>query len=149
MIGQNVLITGANTGIGLATARALAKLGARVFIACRNVKQAQATADRVREESNDVLEVLELDLGRFESVRSCAASFAATGLPLHVLINNAGVAGARGVTPSGFELAFGVNHLGHFLFTQLLLPQLRAAGRSRVVTVASKAHYQARGIDWI
>lgn len=140
MHGQNVLITGANTGIGLATATALAALGARVFIACRNVEQARAAAP--------TLEVLPLDLGSFGSVRACAARFAELQLPLHVLINNAGVAGKRALTASGFELAFGVNHLGHFLLTELLLPQLRAAERARVVTVSSKAHYDARGIDW-
>jgi retinol dehydrogenase-12 len=148
MAGQNVLITGANTGIGLPTASALADLGARVFIACRNVAQAQAAADNVRRRSGARLEVLTLDLASFESVRACAAGFASLGIPLHVLINNAGVAGKRALTPSGFELAFGVNHLGHFLLTQLLLPQLRAAARARVVTVSSKAHYDARGIDW-
>jgi retinol dehydrogenase 12 len=148
MKGQNVLITGANTGIGLPTACALADRGARVFIACRNVSLAQAAADNVRRTSGAVLEVLALDLARFDSVRACAAQFATLGIPLHVLINNAGVAGKRALTPSGFELAFGVNHLGHFLLTRLLLPQLRAAERARVVTVSSKAHYDARGIDW-
>jgi NAD(P)-dependent dehydrogenase (short-subunit alcohol dehydrogenase family) len=89
-----------------------------------------------------------LDLARFDAVRACAEQFAQLEIPLHVLINNAGVAGKRALTASGFELAFGVNHLGHFLLTQLLLPQLRAAGRARVVNVASKAHYDAPGIDW-
>jgi retinol dehydrogenase-12 len=65
-----------------------------------------------------------------------------------VLINNAGVGGARGVTKQGFELMFGVNHLGHFLLTQLLLDRLTASGPARVVTVASDSHYSARGIDW-
>jgi NAD(P)-dependent dehydrogenase (short-subunit alcohol dehydrogenase family) len=149
MRGQNVLITGANTGIGLATARALAARGYRVFIACRNEPGARALAARIQRENGVTLEVLPLDLARFDSVRSCAEQFSALSLPLHVLINNAGVAGKRARTPSGFELAFGVNHLGHFLLTQLLLPQLRAAGSARVVTVASKAHYEARGIDWV
>jgi retinol dehydrogenase-12 len=148
MGGQNVLITGANTGIGLATARALASRGHRVFIACRDAANARVLTERIHRETGCRLEVLALDLARFDSVQACAEQFAALAIPLHVLINNAGVAGKRGRTPSGFELAFGVNHLGHFLLTQLLLPQLRAAERARVVTVASKAHYEAPGIDW-
>jgi retinol dehydrogenase-12 len=148
MHGQNVLITGANTGIGLATARALAQRGARVFIACRDPSNATALSERIRQAAGYSLEVLALDLARFDSVRACADQFAKLALPLHVLINNAGVAGKRARTDSGFELAFGVNHLGHFLLTQLLLPQLRAAAHARVVTVASKAHYDAPGIDW-
>jgi NAD(P)-dependent dehydrogenase (short-subunit alcohol dehydrogenase family) len=145
---MNVLITGANTGIGLATARALVVRGARVFIACRDEARTQALSEQIRRDSGESLEVLTLDLARFESVRACAEQFAKLDIPLHVLINNAGVAGKRALTPSGFELAFGVNHVGHFLLSQLLLPQLRAAGRARVVTVASKAHYDAKGIDW-
>jgi retinol dehydrogenase-12 len=145
---MNVLITGANTGIGLATARALVGRGARVFIACRDEARTRALSERIRLESSQSLEVLALDLARFESVHACAEQFAKLDIPLHVLINNAGVAGKRALTHSGFELAFGVNHLGHFLLSQLLLPQLRAAGRARVITVASKAHYDAKGIDW-
>jgi NAD(P)-dependent dehydrogenase (short-subunit alcohol dehydrogenase family) len=144
---MNVLITGANTGIGLATARTLASRGARVFIACRNLTLAQAAAAEVYEQTGRTLEVLALDLADLESVRACGQRFAALQIPLHVLINNAGLA-ARGLTRSGFELAFGVNHIGHFALTLALLPQLRAAGRARVVTVASKAHYDASGIAW-
>jgi retinol dehydrogenase-12 len=91
---------------------------------------------------------LALDLADLESVRSCAEGFLARGEPLHVLLNNAGVGGARGLTKQGFELMFGVNHLGHFLLTQLLLDRLTSSAPARVVTVASDAHYQARGIDW-
>lgn len=145
---MNVLITGANTGIGLVTARTLAARGARVFIACRNLALAQTAVDKVYEQTGHTLEVLALDLADLDSVRTCAQRFAALQIPLHVLINNAGIAGARAITRSGFELAFGVNHVGHFALTLALLPQLRAAGRARVVTVASKAHYDASGIDW-
>lgn len=146
--GQNALITGANTGIGFITARALALADARVFIACRDPALAAGAATRLQAQTGRSIDVLPLDLGDLDSVRACAARFVALGIPLHLLINNAGVAGTRGLTRSGFELAFGVNHLGHFLLTKLLLPQLSAAGRARVVTVASKAHYGARGIDW-
>jgi retinol dehydrogenase-12 len=145
---KNVLITGANTGIGYATAEILAARGWHVFVACRNASAAQAAAEKLRAGTGRSVELLPLNLADLSSVRACAAQFAALQLPLHVLINNAGVAGARALTASGFELAFGVNHVGHFLLTQLLLPQLRAAGAARVVTVASKAHYRAKGIDW-
>jgi retinol dehydrogenase-12 len=135
----NYLITGANTGIGLATARALASRGT-VFMACRDRSKALAAGvgnARVRD----------LDLASLSSVRSCAAEFLALNEPLHVLINNAGVAGARGVTPDGFEAHFGINHLGHFLLTTLLLDRIAESG-GRIVNVSSEAHYAAKGIDW-
>jgi NAD(P)-dependent dehydrogenase (short-subunit alcohol dehydrogenase family) len=147
--GRVAFITGANTGIGLATARELAARGAHVFVACRSAERAQAAlADLQAGHGAPPPEVLPLDLGDFASVRRCAESFLARGLPLHLLINNAGLAGARGLTRSGFELAFGVNHLGHFLLTQLLLERVMASAPARIVTVASKAHYRAAGIDW-
>lgn len=81
-------------------------------------------------------------------MRACAKEFLATGDPLHILINNAGLAGQRGQTKSGFELAFGTNHLGHFLLTDLLLERLRESAPARVVTVSSMSHYDADGIDF-
>ena len=81
-------------------------------------------------------------------MRTAAAAFLARDLPLHVLVNNAGLAGQRGHTKSGFELAFGTNHVGHFLFTELLLEKLKASAPARIVNVASTAHYNAKGIDW-
>jgi NAD(P)-dependent dehydrogenase (short-subunit alcohol dehydrogenase family) len=147
--GRVALITGANTGIGLVTARELAASGVHVFIACRSVERAQAAlATMTAGAGAPAPEALALDLGRFDSVRQCAQAWLARGLPLHLLVNNAGLAGARGLTASGFELAFGVNHMGHFLLTQLLLERLRASAPARIVTVASKAHYRARGLDW-
>jgi NAD(P)-dependent dehydrogenase (short-subunit alcohol dehydrogenase family) len=74
--------------------------------------------------------------------------FLARDLPLHLLINNAGLAGTRGMTKSGFELAFGTNHMGHFLLTQLLLERMKNSTPARIVTVASRAHYNAHAIDW-
>jgi NAD(P)-dependent dehydrogenase (short-subunit alcohol dehydrogenase family) len=88
-----------------------------------------------------------LDLGDFASVRACAARIDALGKPIDVLLNNAGVAGQRGATKDGFELHFGINHLGTFLFTVLLADRV-AAARGRVVNVSSQAHYQAPGIDF-
>ena len=143
------LVTGANTGIGRVTALELAKRGAHVFAACRSAERAQAVLEAIRAQAEGgKCELLPLDLGDFTSVRECAKAFLARDLPLHLLINNAGVAGARGVTKEGFELAFGVNHMGHFLLTQLLLDRIKGSAPARIVTVASKAHYRAQGIDW-
>src|SRR5215470_4602475 len=94
------------------------------------------------------LRCLPLDLADLASVRTCAADFLARGEPLHVLINNAGVGGARGRTKDGFELTFAINHLGHFALTMALLDCLAASAPARVVTVSSDAHYQATGIDF-
>ena len=119
--GRVALVTGANTGIGLVTARELARQGAQVFIACRSAERALPALELIRAASgNTKVHALSLDLGDFASVRQCAADFLARGLPLHLLINNAGLAGTRGFTASGFELSFGVNHMGHFMLTQLL-----------------------------
>ena len=147
--GRIALITGANTGIGLVTARELATQGAHVFIACRSAERAQPALELIRAAGgNTPVELLALDLGDFASVRQCADTFLARGLPLHLLVNNAGLAGSRGLTRSGFELAFGVNHMGHFLLTQLLLERIRSSAPARIVTVASRAHYRAPGLDW-
>jgi NAD(P)-dependent dehydrogenase (short-subunit alcohol dehydrogenase family) len=96
----------------------------------------------------DAVSFLELDLSDLGSVRSGAEAYIAAGEPLHVLIDNAGVAGQRGLSKDGFELAFGVNHLGHFLFTTVLLDVLARSAPARVVVVASDAHYQAQGVDF-
>ena len=147
--GRTFLITGANTGIGKETARALAARGARVVVACRaQAAGRQAVEEIAGQTGNRSLSLLSLDLGDLESVRRCAEEFLATGEPLHVLINNAGVAGARGMTASGFERMFGTNHVGPFLLTDLLLERLRESAPARIVTVASVAHYNAPGIDW-
>ena len=149
LAGRVALITGANTGIGRVTARALAAQGAHVFIACRSATRAQPVIDEIRAATGQAtVEGLSLDLADFASIRACAAAFLALDLPLHLLINNAGLAGTRGMTASGFEMAFGVNHLGHFLLTQLLLDRIRRSAPARIVTVASRAHYRAIGIDW-
>ena len=147
--GRTVVVTGANTGIGKATAVALARGGWRVYVAARSAAKGEAAVASIKAAAgSDSVFFLALDLADLESVRSCAEGFLARGEPLHVLVNNAGVGGARGLTRQGFELMFGVNHLGHFLLTQLLLERLTSTAPARVVTVASDAHYQARGIDW-
>ncbi len=147
--GRVALITGANTGIGLVTARELAARGAHVFVACRSVEKGQAAVDEIRKTTgNPQVELLALDLGDFASVRQCAQTFLARDLPLHLLINNAGLAGAKGLTKSGFELAFGTNHLGPFLLTQLLLDRIKQSAPARIVTVASRAHTRVSGINF-
>jgi retinol dehydrogenase 12 len=146
---RTVVVTGANTGIGLATASALAGQGRRVWVTARSERKGAAAVAGIRAATgNDAVFLLMLDLADLGSVRACAAEFLARGEALHVLINNAGVGGARGLTKQGFELMFGVNHLGHFLLTQLLLERLVSSAPARVVTVSSDAHYSARGIDW-
>ncbi len=151
LVGKVCLVTGANTGIGRVTARELASRGAGVLLACRDAKKSEGVLDDIRKVSGTEAvppELFEMDLSDLSSVRACAARVLSRPGPLDVLINNAGLAGKRGVTRQGFELTFGVNHLGHFLLTQLLLPKLLAQPRSRVVNVSSKAHYNAPGIDF-
>ena len=146
---RTVVVTGANTGIGLATASALAGQGWRVWVTARSERKGAAAVAGIRAATgNDAVFLLMLDLADLSSVRACADAFLGRGEALHVLINNAGVGGARGLTRQGFELMFGVNHLGHFLLTQLLLERLVSSAPARVVTVSSDAHYNARGIDW-
>ena len=145
---RTVVVTGGNTGIGKATAEALARQGWRVYVASRSRDKGEAAVASIKAAagSNSVF-FLALDLADLSSVRSCADSFLAREESLHVLVNNAGVGGARGLTRQGFELIFGVNHLGHFVLAQLLLDRLTSSAPARVVTVASDAHYSARGID--
>ena len=147
--GRTFLVTGANTGIGKETARALADRGARVLLACRSQENGRRAIEEIAAQTgNRRLELLTLDLGNFDSVRACAQAFLARDEPLHVLINNAGLAGRRGMTSSGFELAFGTNYVGPFLLTSLLLDRLRESTPARIVNVASGAHFGATGIDF-
>jgi len=148
--GRTFLVTGGNTGIGRATAIALARDGGRVYIACRSAAAGEAAVDAIKAAAGSPeVWLLPLDLASLASVRDCAAAFLARDEPLHVLVNNAGIGGQRGLTADGFELHFGVNHLGHFALTSLLRERLKASGPgSRVVTVSSAAHYGAPGIDF-
>jgi retinol dehydrogenase-12 len=147
--GRVALVTGANTGIGLVTARELARRGARVFLACRSAERGRHAADTIRAAVAEAeVDTLPLDLGDLDSVRDCARTFLALDLPLHLLVNNAGLAGTRGSTRSGFELAFGVAHVGHFLLTQCLVERVVRSSPARIVTVSSNAHFRATGIDW-
>ncbi|MCS6797241.1 MAG: SDR family oxidoreductase [Myxococcota bacterium] len=148
--GKTVLVTGANTGIGRETARQLARKGARVWLACRSLDKAQPVVAQIRAETGraDAAEALGCNLASLRSVRQAVRELLDRESRLDVVVANAGVGGQRGVTEDGFELHFGVNHLGHFLLVTSLLPRLRAHAPARVVVVASHSHYQARGIDW-
>lgn len=144
---RTALITGANTGIGRVTACELARQGYRVHIATRSRERTQEVLREIAAAGGSA-QWLPLDLGDFSSVRSCVTQFLSRGEPLHLLVNNAGQAGLRGITASGFEMAFGINHMGHFLLTQLLLERMRDSGGGRIVTVSSRAHKRVPGIDW-
>jgi retinol dehydrogenase 12 len=147
--GRTFLVTGANTGIGRATAADLARRGGRVYLACRSEQKGRASVAAITAATgNEAVAFLPLDLADLASVRACAEQFLARGEPLHVLINNGGLAGQRGLTANGFELAFGVNHLGHFALTLALLDCLAASAPARIVNVSSDSHYQAKGIDF-
>ncbi len=146
--GKVCIVTGANTGIGAVTARELAHAGAHVFLACRSQERTAPVLEQIAAESaNAKAEFLPLDLSDLSSVRECANAFLERDLPLHILMNNAGIAGQRGLTKDGFELAFGVNHLGHFLLTKLLLERLEESAPARIVIVSSGNHYKVDGID--
>lgn len=149
--GKTFIVTGANSGIGQVTAAVIAGRGGRVFLGCRSREKAELAMSSLRAAAGSAalqLEAMPIDLADLASVRAAAESFRARGVPLHALINNAGVAGGRGLTRDGFELAFGVNHLGHFLLTRLLEAPLRAGAASRVVNVSSESHRGPSGLDF-
>jgi NAD(P)-dependent dehydrogenase (short-subunit alcohol dehydrogenase family) len=147
--GKTALITGASAGIGEQIARGLAKAGARVFFAGRDRQKTETVIDTLRAETrNGALEFLPLDLADLASVKACADAFLAKGLPLDLLIANAGLANVKGLTRQGFEMTFGVNYLGHYLLVRLLEPALKKAHGARLVLVGSRAHERATGVDF-
>lgn len=140
--GKTVLITGANSGLGLESTRLLAGRGAHVVMACRNPDKGQAALEDIRNDHPDAaLELMELDLAELASVHRFAEAFLKRFDKLDVLLNNAGLmAPPLQRTKDGFELQFGTNHLGHFALTGLLLRVLEAADDPRIVAVSSLAH---------
>lgn len=140
-------MTGATSGIGLETARTLARLGAHVIVAVRDPVRGQAVV-RELTAAGGRAELLEIDLSSFASVRRAAAAFLAAHSSLDVLVNNAGVVTRdRQVTADGHERIWQTNFLSHFLLTRLLLEALRRGSRPRVVNVSSEAHRAGR-LDW-
>ncbi|XP_788671.3 retinol dehydrogenase 13 [Strongylocentrotus purpuratus] len=142
MDGKTVIITGCNTGIGKESAKDLAKRGARVIMACRNIEKAEeARLDVVRESGSSNVLVKKLDLASMKSIREFAEDIKREEKQLNVLLNNAGVMLCpQWETEDGFEMQFGTNHLGHFLLTLLLLDLIKASAPSRIVNVSSNAH---------
>lgn len=141
MTGKIVIVTGANSGIGKATARQLADLGATVVLVCRCRERAEAALCELNCVEGRCFDLLSLDLADLDSVRAFAAAFAAKYDHLDALINNAGILGRRRAeTKQGFEMSFGVNYLGAFLLTMLLLPLLEKSEQGRVVMMTSVAH---------
>jgi len=143
---QHILITGGNTGIGKATAIALAKKRHIIILACRDENKAkQAIADIQSASQNKAIHFLPCDLASFDSIKKCAAAYRQQFGQLDILINNAGlITDKLQFTKEGFELQIGVNHLGHFLLTKLLIDLLEKAPEPRVVNVSSKAHDGAK-----
>ncbi|MGB3621372.1 SDR family NAD(P)-dependent oxidoreductase [Ketobacter sp. MCCC 1A13808] len=140
--GKRILITGANSGIGFESARVMAGLGAQVILACRNEAKAVSAMAKIRNQFPKAqLHFLPLDLGSLDSVHVMANMFSEQYDSLDVLLNNAGVMWLpQGMTEDGFESQIGINHLGHFALTGLLMPALLNRAGSRVVTVSSIAH---------
>jgi protochlorophyllide reductase len=139
--GRVALVTGANSGLGLEVSKVLVRHGAEVVMACRNPVKAEAAAEQVRAAGRGRAEVVPLDLASLESVARAAGQVNEAWPKLDILVNNAGLMAIdRSQTADGFETQFGVNHLGHFALTALLMPTLLATGGSRVVNVSSMGH---------
>jgi NAD(P)-dependent dehydrogenase (short-subunit alcohol dehydrogenase family) len=147
--GRSAVVTGANGGLGLETARELARRGAHVLMAVRNLQKAEAAVTDIRATVPDAsLELVALDLGSQASVREAAEGILLVHERIDLLVNNAGVMGIpERKTVDGFEMQFGVDHLGHWTLTALLLPVLLGSPEARIVTVTSTAHHMGRAVD--
>lgn len=140
--GKTIIVTGANTGLGFETAKALAAKGAKMILACRDENRGQAALERIQQENPSAdVELMLLDLSSLQSVRDFAESFLSQNDRLDILINNAGVMTPPEThTTEGFELQIGVNFLGHFLLTALLFDRLKQTENARIVTLSSLMH---------
>lgn len=138
--GKVVIITGANTGLGKATAAELAKRGGKVYMACRSEERGMAALNEIKESTGNNVFFMKLDLASLDSIREFSKKFHEVETRLDILVNNAGLLSPLERTKDGFELNMGVNHLGHFLLTNLLLDLLKTAAPSRIVVVSSMIH---------
>ncbi|XP_032704543.1 retinol dehydrogenase 13 [Lontra canadensis] len=140
--GKTVIVTGANTGIGKQTAMELARRGGNVILACRDMEKCEAAAKDIRGETlNHRVRARHLDLASLKSIREFAAKITEEEKQVHILVNNAAVMRCpHWTTEDGFEMQFGVNYLGHFLLTNLLLDRLKASAPSRIINLSSLAH---------
>jgi retinol dehydrogenase 12 len=147
--GRTYFVTGASSGIGRAVVEALAERGGSVVLACRSEERTKPVLDsiRARHPTADARFLL-LDVSDLTSVRNAADRFLATGQPIDVLINNAGVAGTRTLSRDGFDLTYATNHIGPFLLTSLLLPRIQESYQGRIVNISSAASLTVKGIDW-
>ncbi|KAI8489991.1 PREDICTED: retinol dehydrogenase 14-like [Branchiostoma belcheri] len=146
---KTAVVTGANTGIGLEVAKDLARRGAKVILACRNETRAEAAvAQIVQETGNENVMTLKLDLASLSSVREFSQKVTEGEDRLDILVNNAGICCPQSTTEDGIETQLQVNHLGHFLLTNLLLDLLKKSAPSRVVVVASSVHKTSKGINF-
>jgi dehydrogenase/reductase SDR family protein 13 len=147
--GRSFLVTGANSGIGRAAVEALAARGGKVVLAARSEERTRPVLDGIRQQFPGAdAQWMHLDVADLASVKAAAESYLAGGRPLDVLINNAGIAGTRGLSPQGFDLTYATNHIGPFLLTNLLLPRILESSQGRVVNVASVASMSVKRIDW-
>jgi len=144
--GKTVLITGADRGIGSETTKALAKMGATIIMACLDLNDATPVYQNIKQESgNENIEMMQIDLASLSSIREFTRLFSEKYKQLNVLINNAGVfCWKREETEDGFEKTIGINYLGHFLLTNLLLPLLTQTPGSRILNVSSNAYFQGK-----
>jgi retinol dehydrogenase 12 len=149
LTGRSYLVTGANSGIGCATAEALAAAGGRVILGGRSEERMRPVLDGIRRRDPQAdVEFLQVDLSDLGSVRRAADRVLEAGRALDVLVNNAGVAGTNALSADGFDLTYATNHIGPFLLTALLRPALERAPQGRIVNVSSVAHLRAPAIDW-
>ena len=146
---RSFFVTGANSGIGRALVEALAARGGRVVLATRSEERTRPVLSAIQSRYPAArAQWVSLDVSDLGSVRRAAQAFLASGQPIDVLVNNAGIAGTRALSKDGFDLTYATNHIGPFLLTTLLLPRVREAPQGRVVNVASGAHMMVKQIDW-
>lgn len=150
MTGKICIVTGATNGIGQVCALTFAERGAELFLVCRDRNRGERTAKRILDQTgNDRVTLLIGNLSSLTDVRQLANSFLQYNKPLHILLNNAGIVNLnRNITEDGFEEMFAVNHLSHFLLTNLLLDRMKSSAPARIVNVASGAHMLVKGINF-